>query len=731
MTLTNRILLGVTLLTLALSAGFAISGKVVLDRVENALLSLTSENASAAVEAVLSRSEKTLQTHSKAISRDRGAIAAIVDGDRTSLDELIASTFNRISGSGEISHLIIFDEQGSLFTSFGPASGAEDLETNPAIVASVLETKKRQFDIVRIDANRYAATYAFPLFKGRQTIGVGVLALDVETSLPEIAQAIKGQVALSKTTNQSEWEIRGFSSATPAQSTEIDDGEATSETAPTPEVLLDTSVHLFANNPSDVGVSTIGPKTFVISRYTLGKTADEADLTLYLISDFTSQQALKVKTIQFATGILLAMALLFLGMMLLWVRGQMRSLKENTNALLSIAKGDDPEPRENTSTAKEIAELDAAMALFMEQRELEKETTKEIAVVVSACAQGDFTQRIKTDDKHGLFGELCDRVNQIGEAANEGLDAVQAGLACFERQELVASMPEHLQGVFGEIALSMNATARSLSKTMRDISSSSFEVDGSASEISEAAKNLAIGTEQNAAKLEETATAIGKMLQAVKSAAVSGQEVHAAAGDISRKALEGRELMGRAVSAMQEIETSSDAIVRIIEVIEDIGFQTSLLALNASVEAARAGEAGKGFSVVASEVRALAQRTAESAREVTDLVKTSGETVQRGSDLVKKSGNAFGEIVEGVESTVDKISEIVSSSQSTASGVTEISDAATQLENSTQHNAAIAEQTSATAVSLNDQSRALAEAVGAFTLEDDELPQDTKIAMSR
>lgn len=724
MTLSNRILLAMTLLTISLSVGFAVSGKIVLERVEGALLSLNSENASAAIEAVLARSEKTLQTHAKTISRDRDAIAAIVAADAAILEEGLTSTFNRIAGTGEISDMMVFDAEGAQMVAFGSGQDGPAPTSKPDVVTLVLETKKRHFVIERIDENRFAATYAFPLSKGRSMVGVGLLALDVGTSLPSIAESIKGRAILAEFQSASGWTLVANSEYEIAAAAAEQDGqqEAQSEAAeqmPSTEEFLTASIGLLGESDTNVGVVDFATRSFVVTRYDLGLTVAGAAQQIYLISDFTSQQLAKTDTIRSALGILSALALVFLALMLFWVRGQMRSLKENTVALLAIAQGEDPKPRKSKSKAKEIAELDAAMDLFAQQRQSEKMATDEIASVVAACAEGNFTLRLCTEDKQGVFLDLCDKVNQIGEAANEGLEAIRDGLACFERQELVANMPDHLQGVFGEIALSMNATARSLSKTMRDISASSFELDGSAGDISEAARDLAVGTEKNAAKLEDTATSIEAMSVSVKSAAKSGQEVYVAAGEISKKAAQGRDLMDSAVSAMQEIETSSNAIVQIIEVIEGIGFQTSLLALNASVEAARAGEAGKGFSVVASEVRSLSQRTAESAREVADLVKTSRESVLRGSELVNQSGSSFGEIVEGVERTVEKINEIVVSAKDTAQGVEEIGAAAADLESATQRNAAIAEQTSATAINLNDQSSSLSEAVSVFKLADE------------
>lgn len=354
-----------------------------------------------------------------------------------------------------------------------------------------------------------------------------------------------------------------------------------------------------------------------------------------------------------------------------------------------------------------------------ERREAESRAAAEIASVVEACARGDFSRRLRTDDKEGVFAQLCEGVNKIGISANEGLSSVSDGLVHLAKGDLTYRMPRHYQGIFADIAESFNATAESLRHTLSGISESSVAVDMSSREIAAVADDLARRTEQSASMLEKTAAALEQMTASVRSAAGSAENAQGSAESISTRASAGHMIVTDAVTAMDEIRSSSDAISNILQVIEEIAFQTNLLALNAGVEAARAGEAGRGFMVVASEVRALANRSSEAAREIAKLIETSASNVNRGVELVRSSGSALQEIVSGVADVASKIREIVTAANETATGIKEISAATSELDRATQQNAAIFEETNAAVQSLQAEAGALAQAVAAFQIAPD------------
>ena len=178
----------------------------------------------------------------------------------------------------------------------------------------------------------------------------------------------------------------------------------------------------------------------------------------------------------------------------------------------------------------------------------------------------------------------------------------------------------------------------------------------------------------------------------------------------------GGNIVGQAIAAMSDINTSSKKITNIIGVIDKISFQTNLLALNASVEAARAGEQGRGFAVVASEVRSLAQRSAQAAKEIKSLISASVESVASGSKLVQEAGTTMGDIVASVQRVTDIIGEITAATQEQSQGLGQVSGAVTDLDQMTQQNAALVEESSAAAESLREQAARLSEAVGTFRL---------------
>ena len=255
-----------------------------------------------------------------------------------------------------------------------------------------------------------------------------------------------------------------------------------------------------------------------------------------------------------------------------------------------------------------------------------------------------------------------------------------------------------------------------LSATVAEIAASAEAIAAASGQISTGNLDLSHRTEEQAVALERTASSMEQLTSTVRLNAENAQQASALAGNASQIAQQGGAVVGRVVATMNEINDSAKSIADIIGVIEGIAFQTNILALNAAVEAARAGEEGRGFSVVAGEVRNLAQRSAAAAKEIKALISASVERVANGSTLATDAGQTMEEVMKAVKRVNDIIGEISAASSEQRAGIEEINLAVTQMDAGTQQNAALVEEATAAAQSLDDQARVLKRLVSKFQL---------------
>lgn len=337
-------------------------------------------------------------------------------------------------------------------------------------------------------------------------------------------------------------------------------------------------------------------------------------------------------------------------------------------------------------------------------------------IVESAANKGDFSIKIDLSDKQGYTKRLSDLLNQLAEVTNTGLRDVIRVATALASGDLTQTINKEYPGLFGETKQGVNATVENLQRLVSEIQDSGASINTAAKEIAQGNADLSRRTESQAASLEETASSMEELTSTVKQNAENAQVASQLARSSSEVATKGGEVVGRVVETMSSINESSRKIVDIISVIDGIAFQTNILALNAAVEAARAGEQGRGFAVVASEVRNLAQRSASAAKEIKNLIGDSVSKVEGGAKLVAEAGETMNEIENSIKRVTDIMGEISAASVEQSSGIGQVNQAIIQMDEVTQQNAALVEEASAAAESLEEQAQNLAEAVSVFKL---------------
>jgi len=349
-------------------------------------------------------------------------------------------------------------------------------------------------------------------------------------------------------------------------------------------------------------------------------------------------------------------------------------------------------------------------------RTAEVAVEKEIDGIVNAAQAGDLSNRLDMAGKVGFFKDLCGGINTlIGVIDNAFTDIAQA-MDSMSHGDLTRPITNNYEGVFDKVKTDVNGTISKLDEVLAQLGQSTDLIATSAGEIVSGNNSLSGRTEQQASSLEETAASMEELTSTVKNNAGNATEANKVATNARELAEQGGVVVNKAVEAMGDISTASRKISEIIGVIDEIAFQTNLLALNASVEAARAGEQGRGFAVVASEVRNLAGRSATAAKEIKELIQDSETKVVVGSELVDESGKTLSEIVSIVTDVGGLISEIAAASAEQSEGIDQVNCAVTSMDQLTQQNAALAEETSAASVSMSDETQEMSKLMGFFKI---------------
>ncbi len=367
-----------------------------------------------------------------------------------------------------------------------------------------------------------------------------------------------------------------------------------------------------------------------------------------------------------------------------------------------------------------------------------------LAETTDKLAAGDNDVAITgTEHRHEL-GRMARALNvfkeaqlerQAASAERQRLRAEQDAVVSTMKQRLADLASGDLETLisasfapdYEDLRINYNAAVTALDQAISDVAATALRIAATTEASQTATIDLSQRTENQAATLEQTAAALDELTASVRSAAEHAKSVDASVNKARDEAKRNGEVVSQAVSAMGEIEQSSSQIARVIGVIDDIAFQTNLLALNAGVEAARAGESGKGFAVVASEVRALAQRSAEAAKEISALIANSSRHVQQGTALVGNAGEALSEIITQVNDIADMTSQIASSAEEQAIGLSEINIGVNQLDQVTQQNAAMVQESLSRGEDLTSETGRLGGLMNKFRVSDAALmaPRET------
>ncbi len=339
---------------------------------------------------------------------------------------------------------------------------------------------------------------------------------------------------------------------------------------------------------------------------------------------------------------------------------------------------------------------------------------RQISDIVKDATSGNFRNRVNVTEKEGFFRKLADGLNLLLETCEKSYTDIADIFDALSHGDLTHKITTQYTGEFDTIKNDANYTVDKLTEIVEQIKSITRNVNEGSKEIAASNADLSDRTTSQASALEETAASMHELNSTVQTNTENANDANTFVVNTSDIASKGVQVIGRVVHTMEDIRESSRKVVDIISVIDGISFQTNILALNAAVEAARAGEQGRGFAVVATEVRSLAQRAATAAGEIKMLINDSVEKIEDGSKLVVDAGHTMEEIVSSIHTVTKMISGISAASNEQSSGIGQANSAILNMEEMTQQNAALVEQSAATADNLKNQAVALSSAVDYF-----------------
>jgi methyl-accepting chemotaxis protein len=503
-------------------------------------------------------------------------------------------------------------------------------------------------------------------------------------------------------------------------------------------IVAATKAGGIANDQPEVkSLTTIGPRMYgLLDELSHGAHDTQNELGPRI----AQQEALQLTIVAVISGLGLLIGLALAVLTGRWLTGTFTRL---TSTMGALSAGKYDTTIEGTETRNELGDMARALETFringLNVAEAEKEKqarAKDVVAraemmarfqsafdgVIERAMAGDFTARLASDFGDDEINRIAGNLDGMMASVETALGEADRVLGALASADLRDRMVGDYLGAFAKLKTSTNSVGDKLEAITLQLRETSRGLKQATGEILAGANDLSERTTKQAATIEETAAAMEQLATTVSLNADRAREASIGATRMTSIAEASSAVMSQATEAMTRISTSSSKISNIIGLIDDIAFQTNLLALNASVEAARAGEAGKGFAVVAVEVRRLAQNAAQASADVKQLIDQSGEEVRGGTKLVSDVAGRLSEIIDGVKSSAGLMENIAQDSASQASGIGQVNVAVRQMDEMTQHNAALVEEMNASIEQTETQAGQLDGIVETFTLRESRRP---------
>ena len=404
------------------------------------------------------------------------------------------------------------------------------------------------------------------------------------------------------------------------------------------------------------------------------------------------------------------------------------------DALIRISKGDTSRYEEELKVGTRSSNDKLVPAILASNKAI-RDLISEAGLLTMAGINGDLSARGDENMFAGGYKEIIAGFNETLDAMAKPISEVTSVLECMSKGDLSISMKGDYKGSYASMEDSLNNTIQSLNTTLGVINSTSDEVASGSKQVSSASQALSQGATEQASAVEELTASIAEVAVQTKENALNSNKASDLALTANEKAAKGNAQVKELLVSMEGITKSSTDIAKIIKVIDDIAFQTNILALNASIEAARAGQYGKGFAVVAEEVRSLAARSAEAAKQTSDLIEDSMSKVKIGSQNVDDTAKYLYDINSEISVVAEILGNIASSSNEQASAISEIDKGVEQVSSVIQTNSETAEESAAASEELSNHAELLKSLVGNFKLSqrnsDDEIYNKNKESLSQ